>query len=265
MNNIDTRDNVCVHKNEESWNSDTYNAWVNRFGSPKEAAEKLKKNPAKKISVLLDKFGDVKDKKVLNLMGSNGIKGVSLGLLGADITVVDFSKENEEYAMDLAKEAGVELHYVLSDVLKLDDSLNEKFDIVFAEMGILHYFSDLMPFMKSAYKLLKDGGMFVIRDFHPVSTKLISSRGSTAKVRKHKVTGDYFDTSLKEKEVSYSKYSDDVEKEKVYLRLWNLGEIVTACADADFIIKSLDEEPNLSSEVFDKGIPKTFTLTAIKN
>lgn len=264
MSNIDNKENVCVHKNEESWNNDTYNAWVNRFGTPKEAAEKLKENPSKKISVLLDKFGDVKGKKVLNLMGSNGIKGVSLGLLGADITVVDFSKENEEYALDLAKEAGVDLHYVLSDVLKLDDSLNGQFDIVFAEMGILHYFSDLAPFMEAAFKLLKKDGMFVIRDFHPVSTKLITSRGSTAKVRKHKVTGDYFDSELHEKEVSYSKYSDDTEKEKVYLRFWNLGEIVTACALSGFTIKRLDEEPNLSSEVFDKGIPKTFTLTAIK-
>lgn len=265
MNNIDAKDNVCVHKNEESWNgSDTYNAWVNRFGTPEEAAKKLKENPSKKVNVLLEKFGDVQGKKIVNLMGSNGIKGVSLGLLGADITVVDFSKENEEYALDLAKAAGVDLHYVLSDVLKLDESLNEQFDIVFAEMGILHYFSDLKPFMDAAYRLLKPNGMFVIRDFHPVSTKLITSRGTTAKIRKHKVTGDYFDTSLKEKEVSYSKYSDDAEKEKVYLRLWNLGEVVTACASSNFVIKRLDEEPNLSSEVFDKGIPKTFTLTAIK-
>lgn len=264
MNNKDDKSSVCVQANKESWNSDTYSAWVNRFGSPEEAAEKLKENPAKKVSVLLKKFGEVKGKKIINLMGSNGIKGVSLGILGADITVVDFSKENEEYAKDLAKAAGVDLNYILSDVLKLDDSLNDKFDIVFAEMGILHYFSDLEPFMNSAYKLLKKGGLFVIRDFHPVSTKLISSRGSTAKVRKHKVTGDYFDTSLKEKDAAYSKYNNDNEKEKVYLRFWNLGEIVTSCASSGFIIKSLEEEPNLSSEVFDKGIPKTFTLTAVK-
>ena len=107
--------------------------------------------------------------------------------------------------------------------------------------------------------------MFVLRDFHPVSTKLITSRGSTAKVRKHKVTGDYFDTSLQEKDIAYSKYlADNEQPQKVFLREWNIGEIVTAVAKEGFLIKGLDEEPNLSSEVFDKGIPKTFTLTAEK-
>ena len=91
------------------------------------------------------------------------------------------------------------------------------YDIVFAEMGILHYFSDLSPFMNVIHSLLKDGGKAVLRDFHPVSTKLITSRGSTAKVRKHKVTGDYFDTSLEEKEVAYSKYLEKGEVEKVFL------------------------------------------------
>ncbi len=32
------------------------------------------------------------------------------------------------------------------------------YDIVFAEMGILHYFSDLSPFMNVIHSLLKDGG-----------------------------------------------------------------------------------------------------------
>ena len=120
-------------------------------------------------------------------------------------------------------------------------------------------------FFKEVSMHLKKDGLFILRDFHPVSTKLISSRGSTAKVRKHKVTGDYFDTSLKEKAVAYSKYSEAEEpSEKVYLRLWNLGEIITSASTAGFTIKTLTEEPNLSSESYDKGIPKTFTLTATK-
>lgn len=87
----------------------------------------------------------------------------------------------------------------------------------------------------------------------------------STKVRKHKVTGDYFDTGLKEKEVSYSKYSSDSEdRQKVLLRLWTLGEIVTSIASAGLTIKGLDEEPNLSSDTFDKGIPKTFTIVAKK-
>lgn len=264
-NNILEDKKVCIQENEEAWNKETYDAWVKRFGTAEEAAEKIKAMPEKKLNVLLDKFGDVKGKKIFNLMGSNGNKAVALALLGADVTVVDFSEGNKRYALDLAKACGVEIKYILSDVLKMPkEILSGDYDVVFAEMGILHYFSDLTPFMEVIYSLLKEGGKAVIRDFHPVSTKLITSRGSTAKVRKHKVTGDYFDTSLEEKEVAYSKYLEEGKVEKVLLRKWNLGEIVTAIASSGLKIESLEEEPNLSSEVFDKGIPKTFTIIAKK-
>lgn len=266
-NNFQDDKKVCIDMNEESWNKESYDAWVRRFGYPAEEANRIKKDPAKTFSALSGKFGDVKGKKIMNLMGSNGTKAVALALLGADVTVVDFSEGNKRYAVELAKEAGVNIRYILSDVLKLpEEEFTGDYDIVFAEMGILHYFTDLKPFIKLIYKLLGSNGLLIIRDFHPVSTKLISSRGSTAKVRKHKVTGDYFDTSLIEKDVSYSKYlADNEEPQKVLLREWNLGEIVNAIAGGGFIIKTLDEEANLSSEVFDKGIPKTFTIAAEKN
>ncbi|MNW63697.1 hypothetical protein D3C74_419230 [compost metagenome] len=139
-------------------------------------------------------------------------------------------------------------------------------------MGIVHYFTDLSPFMDTVYQLLAPGGRFVLRDFHPVTTKLITSKGSTAKVRKHKVDGDYFDTTLEEKKVSYSKYLPSAGQEPgseakhsvVYWRRWTLGELVTAAARSGLIIRELAEEPNLSSDVYDKGIPKTFTLVAEK-
>jgi hypothetical protein len=43
-----------------------------------------------------------------------------------------------------------------------------------------------------AQLLAPGGGRLILRDFHPVSTKLISSRG-----KKHKATGNYFDTGAR--------------------------------------------------------------------
>lgn len=257
---------------EELWNEDTYTAWVGRFGTPLEAAAKLAKDPEAKLYPLIAYFEEVQGKKMMNLMGSNGMKAVALGLLGAEVTVADFSEANARYAAELAQEAGVQLTYIVSDVLKLpEEAVDGSYDIVFAELGIVHYFIDLAPFMNIVYRLLAPGGRFVLRDFHPVTTKLISSKGSTAKVRKHKVTGDYFDTALESKKVSYSKYlpaSGDSTGEEghsvVQWRRWTLGEIVTAAASCGLVIQRLVEEPNLSSDVYDKGIPKTFTLVANK-
>ncbi|NGZ74622.1 class I SAM-dependent methyltransferase [Saccharibacillus alkalitolerans] len=256
--------NVAHPFNEEAWNRETYEAWVQRFGAPETAAEKVAKQPWKPLSVLGEAIGSPEGKRIMNLMGSNGSKAVALALLGASVTVVDFSPGNRRYALDLAEAAGVPLEYIVSDVLTLDTrTLDNSFDVVVAEMGILHYFTDLAPFMNLARGLLVQGGRFVLRDFHPVSTKLISSRGTTAKIRKHKVDGDYFDTSLEEQEASFAKYAEG-EPPKVLLRRWNLGEIVTAAAQAGLTISSLAEEPNLSGDSFDKGIPKTFTLISHK-
>lgn len=244
--------------NKVAWEQDHLSAWVERFGTPDVYAKKLKLNPHRPISNLETYLGQVEGKEILNVMGSNGNKAVALALLGAKVTVADFSKSNEEYALALAKAAGVQITYKLCDILQLEEV--GKYDLAFAEMGILHYFIDLEAFYAILFKSLKSGGELIIRDFHPISTKLISSRGSTAKVRKHKVEGDYFDSTLVEKMVSYGKYLSDEKAEKVYLRNWTLGEIVTASAGVGFKVVALIEEPNKSSDVFDKGIPKTFIL-----
>ncbi len=255
--------------NKEAWNGGAYQAWENRFGTPEQAAERLNHDPVRNVKHLYRHFdGKVEGTSIMNLMGSNGMKGVALALLGAKVTVVDFSEENRQYAEALARAAGVEMRYVLSDVLQLpEEEFRYSYDTVFMENGILHYFKDLKPLFDCAARLLKPGGRLVVQDFHPVSTKLITSKGTTAKIRKHKVTGDYFSTTLEPSDISFRKYLEGAESSAsntVYLRKWTLGEIVTAVAGSGLTIKTLEELPNLSSEVFDKGIPKTFTIVAEK-
>jgi 2-polyprenyl-3-methyl-5-hydroxy-6-metoxy-1,4-benzoquinol methylase len=264
MEEIATQD--VSENNSLSWNSNTYNAWVERFGAPAEIAGKIVHDPGKYLSSLKDIFKNAQGKKILNIMGSNGIKGIALALLGARVTIVDFSSESKKYAQEAASAAGVIIEYINSDILKAGDLIgNQTFDIVFAEMGIVHYFLDLAPFMRVAYEALKAGGEFILKDFHPISTKLIEYRGTTAKVRKYKVSGNYFSESVDKIEVAFSKYlAENENKQFVYIRKWTLGEIVTSVAQAGLVINSLKEEPNQSSEVYDKGIPKTFTIVAKK-
>ena len=266
------------NQNQSVWELEAYRAWLNKYGTPSTFATKISNNPKKHLGTLLPFLGEISGKKILNLMGSNGSKALALSLLGADVTVVDFSEANRQYALEMCQSLDVNFKYIVSNVLDIDQKqFGEKYDIVFAEMGILHYFTDLEAFFNIFLESLKIDGTAIIRDFHPVSTKLISSRGSTAKVRKHKVDGDYFDSTLKFQNSALDKYQDqDQDQEQhhdtlteevdsqVLLRHWTLGEIITAFANVGLCITSLTEEPNLSSEVFDKGIPKTFILTGKK-
>ncbi|MEC0244619.1 class I SAM-dependent methyltransferase [Paenibacillus chitinolyticus] len=255
--------------NQTAWNQHAYEAWLNRFGTPEEAAALIGRNPEGTVRSFSRFLGDLSGIKAVNLLGSHGSKAAALALLGAsEVTVVDIAAENAKYGTELAEAAGVRVRYVVSDVLELpEEELTGDYGLALMEFGILHYFLELKPLFDVVVKLLASGGRLILQDFHPVTTKLISSRGSTAKVRKHKVTGDYFDTSIEETDVAYSKFlpgQDESALIKVRHRKWTIGEIVTAAASSGLFIEILEEEPNRSSDVYDKGIPKSFTLVAKK-
>jgi SAM-dependent methyltransferase len=258
-----------------------YQAWCARFGEPGALAAELVAKPRAKLAGLDLLFegllGNLQGRRVLNLMGSNGLKAVALALLGAEVTVVDYSPGNGDYARALAKAARVALRYEVGDVTALPErpELGGQ-ELVFAELGIVHYFLDLRPFMAAVVAALQPGGCFVLRDFHPVATKLLSFRGSTAKVRKVRVTGDYFDTTLHAEDAPFAKHlppEQAAQIGRVSWRRWTLGEIVTAVAASGLRVRSLVEEPNRSSaspggesgHAFDQGIPKTFTLVASRD
>lgn len=249
-------------QNERAWNQNNYQALINRYGKPEEIAAKIKQNPKWRLYPFYKYLGDFSGKRITHLMGSNGVKATALALLGAQVKIVDFSQENAAFASELAAAAGVTVDYVISDVLSLPkEQQNEDFDIVLMELGVLHYLIDLDPLFRTVNSLLKPGGRFILHEFHPISTKLITSTG-----KKHKVTGNYFDPAIETQTVAFSKHMPDEEQQnlsKVVQRKWTIGELVTAVGQSGLVIKVLEEEPN--HKMHDIGLPKTYTLVAEKS
>jgi hypothetical protein len=125
---------------------------------------------------------------------------------------------------------------------------------------VLHYFISLDPLMEKVKSLLASGGVFILHEFHPISTKLITSNG-----KKHKVVGNYFDPTLQESQVAFSKHMPDEDQgqlSRTIQRKWTLGEVVTSVAKAGLFLEILEEEPN--HKLHDIGLPKTYTLVARK-
>jgi 23S rRNA G2069 N7-methylase RlmK/C1962 C5-methylase RlmI len=60
--------------------------------------------------------------RFINLMGSHGVKAVAAALMGASATCVDISPSNAQYGQQLAAAAGVDVRFVVSDVLQLPES-----------------------------------------------------------------------------------------------------------------------------------------------
>ncbi|RSK29301.1 methyltransferase domain-containing protein [Bacillus sp. HMF5848] len=256
VTSLKRKQDVITRKNERSWNQNTYDALVNRFGEPDQAVSKILENPEWKLHPFYKYMLPVEGKNILHLLGSNGLKAIALSLLGANVEVVDFSQENKKYATKAAAAAQTHMTYILSDVLSY--RAEQQFDIIFMELGVLHYFISVEALFSKVYELLNEGGKFILHEFHPISTKLITSKG-----KKHKVTGNYFEPIIFEEQVAFTKHLSDVNDIQVVLqRKWTLGEIITAAATVGLRIDVLEEEPN--HKVDDIGLPKTFTLVAKK-
>jgi SAM-dependent methyltransferase len=141
------------------------------------------------------------------------------------------------------------------------------YDVVLLEMGVLHYFIDVTPLLTVVKQLLKPGGRLLLREFHPVSTKLIKDKANGF--------GNYFSQELVVSSVAYSKHSTPDHRHKrlqaadvgggpcTRLRQWGLGEVVTAVCDSGLVLSCLEEGPTV--KLADQGLPKLFTLVAVKS
>jgi 2-polyprenyl-3-methyl-5-hydroxy-6-metoxy-1,4-benzoquinol methylase len=210
--------------NRNSWNKDRYQIWLDRFGSVEQEAQRILKDPRKRIKILADYLGNVKDKRVINLLGSNGTKAVSVAVMGAkEVKVVDIAEENARFGYDLASACNVKIDYIVTDIMELDTEEIGEFDIVFIEMGVLHYIYDIEKLFLIANRLLCTGGKFVLREYHPIIWKLLKPENG-----QFVASGNYFEQSI--------------IGEEMKLRRWTLGEVITSIVNAGLTVKALHEE-----------------------
>jgi SAM-dependent methyltransferase len=246
--------------NQAAWNTGAYEAWLIESGPPEIVALELKRDPAFKLRRVIKHLGDVNGKHVANPLGSNGKAGVALALLGADVTVFDISESNARYARELALAAGVNLEYIVTDFMTVEPS-EYSFDLVLMELGILHYFMDLAALARHIHAMLKPGSLFVVNDFHPICSKLLSKLEDQQSGVRVAADRDYFDASAHPGQVPYQSFTK-IQALASLTRIWQLGEIVTAFAQNGFRIETLEETPGWG---FPDHVPGLFTLVAIRD
>lgn len=128
------------------------------------------KNGKNKLHALeLSELGDISGKKVLHLQCHFGMDTLSLEMLGAEVTGVDFSEEAIKAAEQLRDELGMKARFIHSDVYALHEKLDEKFDLVYTSYGVLIWLPDINTWGKIVSRYLKDDGFFYIAECHPAS------------------------------------------------------------------------------------------------
>lgn len=249
--------NDYSQQNKKAWEYDAYDFWVRTCGTPEERAKEDLADPKRMLRRYAGYFDRFEGIRVANICGSCGKKAIPLALLGADVTVFDISEDNKRYATETAKSANVRIDYVVGDVLEIDLSkYGGRFDIVFMEGGILHYFHDIDIFMGLMHSLLKPGGRMICSDFHPF-TKIVDT------LKFEQPSMSYFSTEVFEGEMAHARFYEKEIRErmpKCSYRKYTISEIINAILNVGFSLERFDEHPSWENEM----LPGEFTAVAVK-
>ena len=219
-------------------------------------------------------LGNIKGKKILHLQCHFGQDTLSLARLGALVTGVDLSNKAIEVAKEMAHQLNLDnqAKFICCDVLKLDQHLEEQFDIVFSSYGTIAWLPKLDKWGAIIANFLRTGGQFIFAEFHPVLWMLDDDF--------KKLTYPYFNTKTFYEEYSTS-YTDGKGHEPVMGYSWNhpISEVIQVLIDHQLYINRFQEYPyspyncfpnTVKSEVgfqiagFEGKLPMVYALVAQK-
>ena len=199
--------------------------------------------------------GDVRGLDVLHLQCHLGMGTLSLARHGANVTGVDFSPVAIERARSIAAAAGIDARFLVADARALPAELEGRFDLVFASYGVLMWIDSVEAWMTTAARACRPGAALVLVEGHPIEQLIEWSdpprlsgpyQGGAAVPRDDR--GDYAVSDV------------TTTNDRTVLYRWGLGDVVTAAAEAGFVIEALTEwldEPGSGSGALmgDEGIP----------
>lgn len=111
-------------------------------------------------SVPKEWFGDLKDKKVLELASGGGQQMPIFAALGAKCSVLDYSIEQLNKEIEVANREKYEIEIVQADMTKPLPFEDESFDLIFHPVSNC-YVKDVLPIWKECYRILKKGGILL--------------------------------------------------------------------------------------------------------
>lgn len=156
MNYIDINKKLWNQKTEIHYDSDFYD--VDSFIKGKDSL-----NP-----IEIGLLGKIKGKRILHLQCHFGQDTISLARHGALPTGIDFSENAIKKAKKLNESLGTNAKFIKSDIYKLPEVLDEKFDIVFTSYGVIGWLPEMNKWADIINHFLKPGGEFIMVEFHPV-------------------------------------------------------------------------------------------------
>jgi len=112
-------------------------------------------------------LGEVNGKRVLEIGCGGGQNSIALSRWGARVVGVDSSENQITFARDLARREGVEASFIVGNHLDLLRWDKDSYDIAIS-CFCLEYIEDLDSFLSAIRNVLREEGILVVCDLHPL-------------------------------------------------------------------------------------------------
>lgn len=111
----------------------------------------------------------VQDRSLLHLQCHIGTDTISWARLGAvDVHGLDLSPNSLQHAARIAEADGREVTWVEGDARFASTAIDRRFDLIVTSAGTIVWLPELANWAQSIHDLLEPGGLFLIRDDHPI-------------------------------------------------------------------------------------------------
>lgn len=200
---------------------------------------------------LREAVGAVAGLDVLHLQCHIGFDAISLARRGARVVGADFSPASLEKARALARRCEVDVEFVEAEATALPATLHNRFDLVYATLGVLYWIEDLAAWMRSAAAALRGGGRLLLVEIHP----LYGTIGTL-----DPLTFDFpygFDGPRRfDDPGSYAGADLPVASTETVEYAHSLGEVVNAALRAGLRIERLDEHLDMDHDPRGDVLPR---------
>ena len=115
-----------------------------------------------------DWLKDIKGKRVLCLAGAAGLQAPLLACAGAEVTVLDISEKMLAKDRKIAKEEQLNITIEKGNMCDLSRFSDGSFDYILNPTSLM-YVPDVRPVFKECYRVLKNGGRFIMMAPSPIN------------------------------------------------------------------------------------------------
>lgn len=219
---------------------------VDAFLADPAAVSSVVRNDLSVLSAHLPETG-VAGRSLLHLQCHIGTDTLSWARLGAvDVHGLDLSPNSLRHAERIARADGREITWVEGDARFASALIDRRFDVAVTSAGTIVWLPDLTEWARSIHDLLEPGGVFMIRDDHPILGAL--------DFEPWEITDDYFGGGGSRTYTDSGSYTENsagrITQATVHEWRHDLGEVIGSLLRAGLRIEAVHELPYMDWRAF---------------